>query len=240
MAFVITMAGKSSRFTEAGYTIPKYALPIGDKSLFEASVSSFKDYFSSDLFTFIIRPDGFAKEFVQNELSKLNVKNFKIIELKKDTLGQAESLYLGLKDFHEDFPIWVFNIDTIRHNFKKPEIANVCDGYLEVFIGSGSNWSFVDPGKNQSVLKTTEKEPISNLCSNGLYFFRSHKLFQNYFLNNNLSKDLVKGELYIAPLYNKLINDNCDIRYINVDKDLIDFCGTPQEYIELTSQGKKL
>ena len=91
---------------------------------------------------------------------------------------------------------YMFNIDTIRHNFKKPSIASSCDGFLEIFRGSGSNWSFVEPGDNYSVIRTTEKDPISNLCSNGLYFFRSHIQFQDAFRSLNKT-DMVKGEFYI-------------------------------------------
>ena len=91
--------------------------------------------------------------------------------MQEDTSGQAESLFIGLEDYRNDFPIYVFNIDTIQHNFKKPSIASSCDGFPRNFRGSGSNWSFVEPGDNYSVIRTTEKDPISNLCSNGLYFF---------------------------------------------------------------------
>ena len=42
MAFVITMGGLSKRFSEAGYNTPKYALPLGNKTLFEFAVHLLK------------------------------------------------------------------------------------------------------------------------------------------------------------------------------------------------------
>ncbi len=232
MAFVITMGGLSKRFSEAGYNTPKYALPLGNKTLFEFAVLSFKNYFKTDLFIFVVKSDGFAPEFVKKKIANLGIKSYDIVELQEDTSGQAESLFIGLEDYRDDFPIYVFNIDTIRHNFKKPSIASSCDGFLEIFRGSGSNWSFVEPGDNYSVIRTTEKDPISNLCSNGLYFFRSHIQFQDAFRSLNKT-DMVKGEFYIAPIYNSLINNGADIRYVEVTSDCIDFCGTPSEYLNL-------
>jgi dTDP-glucose pyrophosphorylase len=236
MAFVITMAGLSSRFHNAGYEVPKYALPIGSMSLLAASVSSFEKYFQSDLFIFVIRGDGFAEAFLKQEISSLGIVSFRILVLERDTLGQAESLFLGLQGYAEDFPIYVFNVDTIRLNFEKTAIEDKCDGYLEVFRGSGSNWSFVEPGKDKLVLRTTEKDPISDLCSDGLYFFRSHFQFQNAFLNLDKKNDLVKGEFYIAPLYNKLIADGAVIKFDEISSCNIKFCGTPAEYLNLVKE----
>jgi len=236
MAFVITMAGLSSRFHNAGYRVPKYALEISNVSLLARSVSSFEKYFQTDLFIFVIRDDGFAEAFLKREISLLGITFFRIVVLEKDTLGQAETLFLGLKDYLEDFPIYVFNIDTIRLNFRKTTIADECDGYLEVFRGGGSNWSFVEPGKNKLVLRTTEKDPISDLCSNGLYFFRSHFQLQDAFLSLDRKKDLVKGEIYIAPLYNKLIKCGAIIKFDEILSCNIKFCGTPDEYLKLVKE----
>ena len=47
MTIVIPMAGLSSRFTKAGYTLPKYMLYVVDKSLFYLAVRSFEHYFQS-------------------------------------------------------------------------------------------------------------------------------------------------------------------------------------------------
>jgi len=97
MAFVITMAGMSSRFRTAGYMVPKYALPVGATSMFWASVSSFEKYFKTDRFIFAVRSDGFAKQFVQSEALKLGISDYVVREIAGDTAGQAETLSLVLQ-----------------------------------------------------------------------------------------------------------------------------------------------
>jgi dTDP-glucose pyrophosphorylase len=108
------------------------------------------------------------------------------------------------------------------------------DGYLEVFEGEGRNWSFVAPRDPdiQSVARTTEKDPISNLCCTGLYQFRRVGDFREAFAAAAAtgSASWSAGELYVAPLYNRLIANGRDIRYHLIARDEVILCGTPDEY----------
>jgi len=224
------MAGRSQRFFDAGYSEPKYKLPLGDETLFAKAVKTFEKYFSTDEFLFIVRNAFGAEKFVTDCASGLGIEKFSLSILESDTGGQAESVYLGLIKKVSDEPLFIFNIDTIRSQYVKPTFLDSCDGYLEVFIGSGDHWSFVEPNGSRNVARTSEKVRISNLCSDGLYYFKSSLLFIEAFLdakNNSLKSN---GEFYIAPLYNYLIKGNKTIHYDLIDsKDLV-FCGTPQEY----------
>lgn len=231
---VIPMVGKSSRFFDAGYKRPKYELIVGDFSVFYHAVNSFRQYFESDFFLFVIRNDFGAEKFVRHELASLGLKKFNIKVLEKDTQGQADTVFQGLKDIDVQEPLYIFNIDTFRPGFSKPAISQLCDGYLEVFEGDGDHWSFVEPGLDAQVIRTTEKQRISNLCSNGLYFFRKHNYFIEAFNYALLNKNTDRGEYYVAPLYNYLIKRGLDIRYVKIKRSEVIFCGTPQEFEGLT------
>jgi len=238
--FIIPMAGKSSRFYNAGYKTPKYMLPLGQEScVFVEAIKSFELYFSSDLFLFIIRDEDGIEEFVKSKCSYLGIGNYEIISLNYDTRGQADTVAIGLeKSNHANLndDIYIFNIDSIRLNFKKPEekFVNDIGGYLEVFKGEGDHWSFVEPLNNNVVSKTTEKIRISNLCSNGLYYFRSAYLFIKSF--TELEKVNNYNELFIAPMYNLLIEEQFIVKYILVDINDTLFSGTPKEYSMLLNQ----
>lgn len=231
--FVIPMAGLSSRFFKAGYDKPKYQLMLGEETVFAWSVKSFEKYFKSDKFIFIYRDVYDTKSFLENEISSLGILDYELVCLPEETLGQADTVYQGIQHLPED-EIYVFNIDSKILNFKKPEWVNECDGYLEVFEGEGEHWSFALPdGNSKRVLKTTEKERISNLCSDGLYYFKKKSVFEHLFLNaveNNLTS---KNEYYIAPLYNQMINNNLVVFFDLIDKSDILFCGTPDEYLDI-------
>jgi hypothetical protein len=230
------MAGLSSRFKKKGYKLPKYMLEANGKSLFAHSVLSFEHYFKSELFLFIALDVFNTKSFIKEQCKELGIERYQIIMLDQSTRGQAETLYLGLQkaNVNEDESLIIFNIDTFRPGFVYPSEFDDSDidGYLETFIGSGSNWSNVLPvvdGSNKVKL-TAEKQEISQYCCTGLYYWRRSSdfclIFESY---QSLSKTQ-GGEFYIAPMYNELISQGKDVRFTIIpDKDVI-FCGVPDEY----------
>jgi dTDP-glucose pyrophosphorylase len=226
---IIPMLGKSSRFKEMGYSLPKYELNLGESNVFLESIKSFKNQFNKEHFLFLTRKDYNGKKFVEKEIKKLNVKEYKIIEFDKETKGQAESVYLGIKEYSKYTPLIIFNIDTIRKNFEYPNLDD-CSGFLEVFDGVGDSWSFIKPGINGNVIETVEKKRISNLCSNGLYWFKYKYLYDEAFIEANERKQVLNGEYYVAPLYNYLIKNKHKIKYIQVENKLILNCGVPKDY----------
>ena len=233
---IIPMAGLSSRFFKAGFSQPKYMLEAHGKTLFDHSVNSFKEYFLSEKFLFIVRSVFDTEAFVKKSIKALGISDYEIIVLDQDTRGQAETVKLALDKIVYHGAITIFNIDTIRPNFKFPNLKDLGAGYLEVFQGEGDNWSFVKPLNNNStkVIVTTEKNPISNLCCTGLYHFSSVEDYVDAY-NDYLSKpesDWEKAELYVAPLYNYLIKRNNNIHYNLIDKGSVIFCGVPNEYSE--------
>ncbi len=242
MTIVFPMAGLSSRFAKAGYTKPKYMLEVDENSVFFHAVNSFKKYFDSCNILFIYRDINNTKSFIENECLKMGVHSYELVELKEATEGQAHTVYLGLEDrkIKDDEDILIFNIDTFRPNFTLPSELdfNSLDGYLEVFEAEGEHWSFVLPEneKSNKVIKTTEKERISNLCSSGLYYFKYSKDFKDVFNLLIRKQDKSKNEYYIAPMYNYLIKGNKDIRYSKILLNEIIFCGTPDEYLLLKAK----
>lgn len=231
---VIPMAGLSSRFFKAGFTEPKYMLPLHDQTVFDWAVRSFEAYFETEEFLFIVRDVYETPTFVAQHAEQLGIQHYQIHILEQETQGQAETVYLAIKDL-PDQPLYIFNIDSKIFNFQKFPAAERLDGYLEVFEGEGEHWSFVRPGNDYMVLETTEKVRISNLCSNGLYYFRSSQSFAEYFLKFKVQNQ--GNELYIAPLYNLYIHDNKKIQYLINPLENIAFCGVPDEYYAVLAQG---
>lgn len=233
---VIPMAGRSKRFSDAGYAKPKFMLEAHGKSLFCHSMLSFERYFCSENFLFILLAEDNARDFVVSESAFLGIANVTLVELSAPTNGQADTVAQGLlnSNFNEDEPILIFNIDTFRWNYSFPNFLdeNSCAGYLEVFMGSGSNWSNVIPDLNRKngVLRTSEKMNESNYCSTGLYYFTKAKFFIAAFYSSLENKSSALNEVYVAPIYNHLIDLGMDIRYEVIDKSEVIFCGVPSEY----------
>ncbi|MCU8504235.1 glycosyltransferase family 2 protein [Vibrio vulnificus] len=244
---LIPMAGQSSRFSKAGYAVPKFMLEAHGKTIFEYSVGSFSNYFDTHDFVFVCSSDENVIKFVENKIIELGIKSSLIVTLGEQTRGQAETVYLGLKEYSKKknvdlkaVDMTVFNIDTFRPNFLFPNLEDMGDGYLEVFEGEGSNWSFARPLRENSTLvtETAEKMPISNLCSTGLYHFHKAKDFIESFENyaSRPKSEWQSGELYIAPLYNYLIDSGREIHYQKILSEEVIFCGIPEEYLNFLSR----
>ena len=238
MNFIFPMAGLSSRFSDAGYTVPKYQLELHGATVFEYAVVGFNRYFSDNNFIFAYRGGDEVAEFITGKCLAMGIPeaNLKLVQLNEVTSGQAETVRLAIKggEIPKNEAIVIFNIDTFQSDFVLPEFCNNEEilGYLEVFKAEGEHWSFVEPGENNKVLHVTEKERISEYCSSGLYYFRRSDDFCKAFDKTRgiRTEDLQGGERYVAPLYNALINKGLDVRFKLIPANNLTFCGTPSEF----------
>ena len=234
--FVFPMLGRSSRFFNAGYTVPKYKLPLGKEGqvVFDQVLGSFRRYFGTDLFVLLCRADTNDRAFLVDRMRALGVRRFEVIEHAGETGGQAESVELSLASAPEE-ELLIFNIDTVLYNFEKDAARGDVVGYLEVFRGEGTHWSFVEPSPNRPdhAARVVEKERISDLCSNGLYYFATVRIFTDALNAYRQKNQGVARELYVAPLYNELIERGQPVSYKLVPAEDIGFCGVPDEYVEL-------
>ncbi len=226
---VIPMAGRSQRFYDAGYTVPKYRLELGGESVFAHAVGSFASYFKSLPFLFIVSPEA-DLGWIRAECDRLGLMDFDVRKLAGPTAGQAETIELGCADLPAETPLIAYNIDTFRPGFELPPGFETYDGWLEVFEGEGANWSYVKPaeGPEPFALETAEKRPISDLCCTGLYAFARTGDFRDALARERLAPQA--AELYVAPLYNHLIRAGAKIAYSRIDPADVVFCGTPAEY----------
>lgn len=245
--FVIPMAGMSSRFTKAGYAKPKYMLDLKGSPLFDYCIASFKAYFKTDAFLFIARSEAETEYFIKERCADLGIDKFEIIILDSPTQGQAETVALGLSEstLVDDYGITIFNIDTIRPNYQHPVgVMADCEGFLEVFSGEGDNWSFaaLENDESSRVVRTTEKDPISQWCSTGLYYFSSKSTYLNLFTiySKTEASRCGGGEYYIAPMYNLLIANEQIVSVNKIAATEVLFSGIPSEYEALKSQSISL
>ena len=237
---VIPMAGRSQRFFDAGYRQPKFMLDLAGRSVFAHAVDSFREAFEQEPFLFILQEEAAAVDFVRAECAALGVRDYALVRLTQPTAGQAETVALGLDGLSTpaSTPLTIFNIDTFRPGFIFPgPPLEAMAGWLEVFRGEGDNWSYVRPapGPEPLALETAEKRPISDLCCTGLYHFARADDFRRALEAERAAPQA--AELYVAPLYNHLIQAGAQIGYREIPQDQVIFCGTPSEYEGLLAGG---
>ncbi len=228
MNIIITMAGLGSRFTEAGYTVPKYMIEVKGKTLFEWSMLSLVDYNKHvNKYVFVVRKEHNASNFIKNKMNEFNIFNVDVVEIDYLTKGQAATALLGVEKCDDAESILVFNIDTyIIENTLKYSALNG-DGHIPCFKADGTHWSFVRE-ENGKVVEIVEKQRISDNCSIGAYYFKSALLYKEIY-RLFYSGDSGQKEEYIAPMYQYMINVGYNITFSLIDSDKVHVLGTPKE-----------
>jgi choline kinase len=227
---IITMAGFGSRFTKAGFNIPKYEIEVLGKTLFEWSMDSLEDL-KNEHFVFIVRKDERQLFSLESLIKKARIKFYNVIIINNVTNGQATTALLADKFIDEVDEVVIFNIDTfiIPYSIKKSDFSYY-DGFLHTFKAEGDHWSFAKTNNSGKVIEVTEKIRISNNASVGLYYFKKWSIFkETYYKNFNTIIEKYK-EMYIAPIYNFIIEDyNIGIKEIPLNNVYV--LGTPDEVL---------
>jgi dTDP-glucose pyrophosphorylase len=238
---IIPMAGQSSRFKKKGYLEPKYMLPLNGKSLFDWVLLSFQIYLHSEFFLFIAPNEEKVKFFLESSIKSLGIQNFNCVYLECPTIGQAETVHKGMVHLIESNRnyalehITIFNIDTIRPNFQFP-IFHGKKAWVEVFKADGDSWSFVLPNivEYGLVERCAEKIRLSDLACTGMYSFLNFEQFE-YAYNIEMMNRSAQ-ELFVAPIYNHLINEGQQVAWYEVALKDVLLSGVPDEYEELINR----
>ena len=235
-SLLITAAGRSSRFHDVGYDQPKYLLPwVNNKTILENIIHELT--FSKDI-GFILVIANYREKYFKSEIEKSLDGNFdyKLIFIK-DTLGQAQTTYLGVEELcslgYGQFPMIVHNSDTILKNRDIKALTDFKDkkicGYVNTFQSNDKNYSYILESDN--FVKTfLEKKTVSPLASSGLVSFSSPKKFRDIY---NKSQDCFDSdkELYMSSVINASIKKG-EIFLVNHSSNIEDtiVLGTPEEY----------
>jgi dTDP-glucose pyrophosphorylase len=237
---VITMAGRGSRFYEAGYTVPKYEIMAHGKSLFEWSMVSLQNFLTSDArVIFVCLAENKSAAYVREQSAALGLRDVHVVEVDEITDGQATSAYVSRSLWRPDEPLLVYNIDTyVEPDALQPgHIRANSDGWVPCFQVPGTHWSFVKLGDDGWAVDLAEKQRISDFATVGLYWFARASdyvdAYEQFFAD---PKNLVRGERYIAPLYRHLIATGSKISISDLAVGQVHVLGTPTELNQFLEQ----
>lgn len=231
MTIVITMAGLGSRFKKAGYEMPKYMIEAHGKTLFDWSMESLKGYEKEDTeYIFIVRKEDKAEGFILSHCKMVGITNAKVVEIDKLTDGQATTAMLAAPYWKKESELMIYNIDTYVESYelKTEDIAG--EGYIPCFHAEGDHWSFVKLDEAGNAVEVREKVRISDNCTLGAYYFKTCELYESLYQEYYSTEEkLEKGEKYVAPLYNYMIEKGMEVRISIIDYGKVHVLGTPEE-----------
>lgn len=223
LRIVIPMAGESSRFKAEGIDQPKWQLPFRGQRILDFALQSlpFNDLPDFTLH-FVTRHENFA-ECIEKVVPPKEHSLYKKIRITSidQTRGQAETVFNALHSARTDSEdsLLIWNCDTYQWSESMANLikADIFDGIVWAFKQTTRNsaWSFADiDEKTGLVRRVEEKNQISANALTGMYYFKRFDDFKRA-----MGFELVKlagaipdldgskppQELYVAPLYNELI-----------------------------------
>lgn len=239
---VVPMAGRGSRFSNAGYTIPKPLIPVGGKPMIQWVIENVRPN-QEHRFTFICLKEHL--EIYPNVRTTLEslCPGCNIVTVNEVTEGAACTVLLAKKYINNDDHLMIANADqfvSIDINWYLEKMsACLADGIIMTFESDHPKWSYCRLSDSGYVTEVVEKKVVSNEATVGVYNFRHGKDFVRA-AEKMISENLrVNNEFYVAPAYNQLINDGAKIIVERTGKEYNGMygLGTPGdlEYFELTS-----
>lgn len=233
MDIVITMGGLGSRFRKAGYNVPKFMIEAKGKTFFEWSMISlegYNDVVKQYIFIAMRDVENDVETFIEQECIKMKLQNYKIILIDYLTDGQATTAMLAKKYWEKEDALLIYNIDTYVEAGAMHSGELRGDGFIPCFKATGEHWSFVRLDEQGRVVEIKEKQRISDNCTLGAYYFQTCGLYENLY-NEFYAKteNFVKGEKYVAPLYNYLLENGGEIYISEIPSEKVHVLGTPEE-----------
>ena len=218
MKVVIPMSGMSSRFSSAGYKIPKYLIEVDGKPVIEHIVNL---YPKDTKFAFILNEEHHKNTNIVEVLQSITKKPL-IVVIPPHKKGPVHSVFEEnwLIDDEEQVIINYcdFSMYWDYNHFEQFVNETECDGCVVSYTGfhphmlGSDNYAFCRTDENNKILEVREKQPftdnkMSEFASTGTYYFKKGKYIKKYF-EQLMDEDLnINGEYYVSLVYNLLVRD---------------------------------
>ncbi len=222
MIIVIPMAGAGSRFPRSEYPEHKSLIRFDGRPLLEYSLRSLPIKKSNRIIFIVLK----SQLNVQMErlISKLCAATpFEILCLDHPTGGQAETVYLALKNASPNEEVLIHNCDTAMNVDWEVELS--FGGVIFTFESDSESFSYAKVDGGGYVTEVAEKRVISKFASSGTYWFSSVNLYTECFTKQ--SNNNTYSELFIAPLYQELIERGVAVKIQQCDE--VFPLGTPRD-----------
>jgi NDP-sugar pyrophosphorylase family protein len=209
MKILIPMAGEGSRFAREGYTFPKPLVDVDGKPMIQKVVENLD--FDAE-YIFLVRMEHLAKyEGLKTTLDRITNGKFRIVAVGGLTEGAACTALLAKEYINNDEDLLIANSDQVieysPENFNYLKNFTSTDGIVFTFRAVHPKWSFVKTNSRGVVTEVAEKNPISDIATCGIYWYRRGSDFVSY-AERMIDKNIrINNEFYIAPVYNQLIQD---------------------------------
>jgi dTDP-glucose pyrophosphorylase len=215
------MAGRGSRFTEAGYTTPKPLIPVHGMPMIQLVVNNLMPLRDSH-FIFIILRDHAATYGIDSELER-RVPGCTLVYVDTVTEGAACTVLLARDHIDNDQPLMLANsdqfVDIDMDAYLARQDEDELDGLIMTFRADDPKWSYCRLDTAGMVTEVLEKQVVSHEATVGIYNFQRGADFVAAADRMIAADKRVNGEFYVAPAYNELIERGGRVGIFNIGEE---------------------
>lgn len=207
------MAGEGSRFLNEGWQTPKPLIELHGIPLFKRAIGSVSDGEIPMKYSFIVRKEHIERYRIDEGIRSF-VPNANVFYVEKTTRGAVETCLIAESAIADDDAVIVMDCDLefrsvgfleIIKTILAQSLTETQGGALVSFKSNEPRYSYAEVGEDGFVIRTAEKEVISDNALCGAYFFSSAKRFKQV-AHQLLDEPIFsKPEYYVSLLYNYLL-----------------------------------
>lgn len=224
------MAGRASRFKEAGYTIPKPLIAVREKPMIKWATDSL-GFIKNPEYIFICLKEHEDNFKLGQKLKEMYGDKATVLYTNGVTQGAAETALLAKDIINNSEELIISNADQY---FVSKELEKELEspsgeyaGMIPVFEATHPRWRFAKVNDLGFVTEVAEKVPISNHATVGVYYFKKGEDFV-WAAEEMIKKDIRRNnEFYICPTFNELLGRGEKIK--SVAADTMWSMGTPED-----------
>lgn len=234
---IIPIAGKGLRFKKAGFKVHKSLIRHKNIPIF---IHSAKCLPKAKLYIFILKKRSFGEYESQiKEIKKYFKNQFKIITLKKETKGQADTIYKIRNILPKDFIINIAASDTICKFDLKRYYKMINQHEALIWTSKPNKFQIENLKQFGSVIKKNNRifvyckknikfRPL-NIITGFFSFKNNGKIFDILKSARRYKKYFINKEIYLDTIFEQFSYKYSNQINMFKIKKIISF-GTPEEY----------
>lgn len=241
---ILAMAGRGSRFAKAGFTTPKPLIEVDGLPMFKKALSSLDGVQAEKSYSIIIRAEHDREYNLSKQLKEL-LPEANVVITDEEPTGALCDAYRAKPNLKPDEGVIILDCDLWFSS--QPYYDMVQDsldgksgiaGGLLTFEAHDPRYSFAEVDKGWMVIRTAEKEAISDRAITGAYYIASTEKFVEA-ADELLAQPLTgkMPEYYVSHIYNVLLKQGGKIKATPVEQ-FASF-GTPEELEEYEASKRK-
>lgn len=222
------MAGKGSRFSNAGYKLPKPLIEINGVTMIEKVIKNLTPK-KKHKFIFICQRDHLLNYDLESIFYK-TCKSYEIVSIEKITEGAACTVLLAKEFINNKDGLMIANcdqyVDININDYLDAELN--FDGYIMTMKSNETKWSYINYDMNKNIKGIIEKKVVSDDATVGVYNFSRGELFVQNAEEMIMKNDRVNDEFYVAPVYTYMAKKKFKLGIYDISGKMYGL-GTPKD-----------